>query len=130
MQKNQAALQELLGTGRHPEWVATIAFYKAVHLVEAVLACDRSHSNSHKDRADRIKRNRHLNSIFSSYRMLMTASMVARYLSDNDGKDDACYEQFEDFIPLKEVETQLVNRYLAHIENVVQKVLQSYPQIA
>ncbi|MEX2286504.1 MAG: hypothetical protein WD648_05390 [Planctomycetaceae bacterium] len=69
-----------------PEWIATIAFYKAVHIVEAVFAIVLSeHSHSHDDRIDRLKRPQ-FEILFIDYRPLYAASVIARYLEDSASK--------------------------------------------
>ncbi len=49
---NHAALNHLLEDyARFPEWISTVAFYKAVQVVEAVFAASLGmHSNDHKGR--------------------------------------------------------------------------------
>jgi len=55
--KNHAALTLLLSDHeQHPEWIATIAFYEAVHVVEAVFHHQSKHdSRNHDERRDRLK---------------------------------------------------------------------------
>ena len=38
------------------EWTATVAFYQALHLIEAVFAADGHHRGSHDDRLDLLKK--------------------------------------------------------------------------
>ena len=38
--RNQATIDYLLAGDEHLPWVVTVAFYKALHLVEAVFAAD------------------------------------------------------------------------------------------
>jgi hypothetical protein len=51
------ANEDFLGTidDRYPEWMVTVAFYKAVHLVEAVFAREGVHSQGHVDRNTRLQ---------------------------------------------------------------------------
>jgi hypothetical protein len=63
----------------HPEWTVTIAFYKAVHLAEAVFKhVDGSDSTEHIDRKDRLRDE--YPDIWKLYSPLFMASKVARYL--------------------------------------------------
>lgn len=78
--RNHEVLTVLLGEGRFLDWAATVAFYKAVHVVEAVFANDlHSHSPSHVERERTLKIARY-KGIFTNYGHLLTASRVARYL--------------------------------------------------
>lgn len=82
--KNHDCLMHLLpNVATHPEWVATIAFYKAVQITEAVFdALMGKDSTSHKDREETIKRHPKLKSAFKDYQLLLTGSRIARYLAD------------------------------------------------
>jgi hypothetical protein len=63
---------------RFPEWVVTVAFYKAVHLIEMVFAHDsRKPGGSHGRRNQVLKR--HYPDIWKQYRPLYTFSRMARY---------------------------------------------------
>lgn len=65
------------GEKRHSEWIATVAFYKAVHIVEAVFHTHAGkHSNGHDTRIDRLKHPDY-EEIFKAYRPLYAASLVA-----------------------------------------------------
>jgi hypothetical protein len=81
--RNQELLDQLIPqVGQFPEWVVTVAFYKAVQLVEGLLFTDHpdKHSYSHEIRGDILKRHRYQN-INKHYRPLYEASLVARYLT-------------------------------------------------
>jgi hypothetical protein len=60
-----------------PDWYVTVAFYKALHLVEKLFAAQGCHSNNHRDRHDNLKR--HWQDIWREYRPLYTLSRRARY---------------------------------------------------
>jgi len=54
--RNHDFLVDVLREGRFPDWAATVAFYKAVHVVEAVFAADLGRdSTSHTDREESLK---------------------------------------------------------------------------
>jgi hypothetical protein len=78
---NQKLIDHLIKENSFPDWLATVAFYKAVHVVEAVFAShlDR-HSNSHAQREDRLKRTAQFKGIFTNYSHLLTEARTFRYL--------------------------------------------------
>lgn len=120
--KNHKALLYLLNKpDDFPEWIATIAFYKAVHVVEGVFASDGKHSNGHDSRLSELKQEKYRD-IFKAYRPLYAASLVARYLADsshikfNNGPAKS-YKCSEDFIPASQVPKRLVFKRLKTIED-------------
>lgn len=63
---------------RFPDWTATVAFYKAVHLVEMLFAHDkRSSSGSHTTRNQVLKRD--YPALWSQYQPLYNFSRQSRY---------------------------------------------------
>lgn len=83
---NQDLLDTLvLDIKRFPDWAATVAFYKALHVVEAALACENParHGMDHSARERLLKTDRRYQAIYRHYRPLYAASMVARYMEDN-----------------------------------------------
>ncbi len=46
---NQRTIDYLLQTDDHLGWVVTVAFYKALHIVEAMLHADQSAPRKHTD---------------------------------------------------------------------------------
>lgn len=85
--RNHNTLAFLISDYRnHSEWVATVAFYKAVQVVEAVFAeTAAAHSYGHDSRTDRLKSGRY-KGLFKDYRPLFSASLIARYLVDAKSK--------------------------------------------
>ena len=82
---NQDLLDRLVAeVDRFPDWTATVAFYKALHVVEAALACEnpRRHGMDHSHRERILKSDNKYRNIYKHYRVLYTASMVARYMED------------------------------------------------
>lgn len=114
--RNHEALEHLLEQpGRFPEWITTIAFYKALQMVEASFAHTQTgRTSTHGDRLDRLKREKRYQHIFKHYRPLWEASMVARYLSDLSGRD---YRSFTDYMKPEVVVAQIVRHRLRQIEN-------------
>ena len=82
---NHAALAHLLEEhDRFPEWISTIAFYKAVQIAEAVFANNLNmHSMGHDDRRRTLQMDR-FRLLHRDYIPLLTASRIARYLQDRD----------------------------------------------
>src|SRR5882757_6004521 len=68
----------------YADWITTVAFYKALHVVEAVFSNDKSvnHGIDHYTRERILKTNNKFKQIYTNYRPLYSASLVARYLSD------------------------------------------------
>ncbi len=71
-------------------WIATAAFYKAVHIVEAVFSNDSSigHTSDHDRREGALKSARKYEHIYKNYAVLKHASTNARYLSGCRAFDD------------------------------------------
>ncbi len=61
----------------YPDWKVTVCFYKALHLVEMLLASSGRHSESHRERHDTLKRE--YQAIWREYLPLYTQSRRARY---------------------------------------------------
>src|SRR5207253_1175861 len=98
--RNHDLLLHLLSTGTHPDWAATVAFYKAVHIAEAIFVTDfGKHSTSHSDREATLKMTRYSH-IFKDYSHLLTASRIARYL---ESSGSGHYKSFADFMDLEAV---------------------------
>lgn len=60
-------------------WVVTVSFYAALHLVEAKLAEDGVHSSDHFARGNNVERFSRFRNIRSIYKTLYDKSRVARY---------------------------------------------------
>lgn len=74
---NQAFL-DAIDHARFPDWAVTAAFYKAVHLVEALFARDnRAPGGSHLKRNQVLKR--HYKHVWKQYQPLYNFSRQARY---------------------------------------------------
>jgi N-glycosylase/DNA lyase len=123
---NQATLDYLLqDEDRHSAWVASVAFYKALHLVEALFFHDLKikHSGDHKNRQKYMKRSDY-ESIFRDYKHLVEASYVARYLEAKTQTGvTKKYGTFSDFATPETVRTQLVAERLDRIEKEVNRRL-------
>jgi hypothetical protein len=66
------------------DWIVTVAFYTALHIVDTVLFCTQEgyqkHGQSHDKREEIIKSCNNLEKIWDCYRPLLNHSIIARYL--------------------------------------------------
>lgn len=94
----------------HSPWIAIAAFYKAVHIVEAVFAShkERSHSTSHDDREAKLKRHRRYEKIYRHYSPLKSAATNARYLV-------GC-QRFDQYLTPQQVIDKLLKHHLHQLE--------------
>ncbi len=80
---NLDALNYILEGDQFHDWATAIAFYAALHLVEAVLSLDNNircrHSNTHRDRQDTLKVVTRYRKMYKHYALLDRAARVARY---------------------------------------------------
>lgn len=115
--RNHATLLLLLENANdHLEWLATVAFYKAVQVVEAAFACDGIHSNSHRFRERRLQNLPKYGPIYKNYSHLEGASRVARYLQSSGGRG---YSSFSDFMDVDDVTNRLIYKRLHCVEQQV-----------
>ena len=109
---NQVTLEFLMTEhGTHYPWVATVAFYKAVHISEAVFSRNVPpvHFSGHSDRNEELKTK--YPNLWKQFRPLWAASLIARYLEDsNQGR--APYKTFRDYMTPEKVETELIDNRL------------------
>lgn len=120
--RNQEAIDYLSAEiGHFSAWVTTVAFYKALHIVEAVFANDPriGHGQSHEARERHLKTNRRDGHIYKHYRPLWAASMVARYL-ESGGKH---YGSFSDYCDPEQVKSEFLSHRLRQIEKSASRFL-------
>lgn len=120
--RNQEALDFLIGAEpRFPEWTATVAFYKGVHIVEAVFAvqCIEA-STDHWERLHKLKSNRRFEKMHEHFRPMFNVSLIARYLTDLGGKG---YRTFADYLPADQVKPKIVRHRLHQLEESAVKFL-------
>lgn len=94
--RNQDFLEKLLAEPvPFSDWIATVAFYKAVHVAEAVFACKEPAASQHS--TDHSKRNHLLKTsypqIWTYYSLLYRASRIARYL-EFQGANHSTFSSF------------------------------------
>jgi len=89
---DQKTLDHLLDdVDAHYRWAAIVAFYKAVHIAEAMFFLkDKSHSYSHDNRLDKLKLNP-FHPTYKFYKKLYNLSLVARYLETERTEGEECY---------------------------------------
>lgn len=129
--RNQRVLDYLmLDPATCAEWVAVTAFYKSLHVVEAIFASQMPpiHVHNHHARLDRLKERRYA-PLYPSFRVLWSASIVARYLEHDDPpvaghpavrRPYAC---FDDYLSIADLKTNLLDRSLVPFENMAISML-------
>src|SRR5258708_7948386 len=121
--KNEDTIKYLLSDAdNHPEWIATVAFYRALHLVEALFSVNSNvgtqHGSNHEQREKILKSDRRYSHIWKHYRPLWAASMVSRYLK-HDAPGHGYYASFCDFMSAQDVKDKILNHRLKQIETSV-----------
>jgi hypothetical protein len=112
-ERNQQAIDYLiLGGDAYTPWIITIAFYKALHMIEAVLAEENPprHSADHSERNDLLKKTKKYEHFWRNYSPVYQASLVARYLSNLGGS-----KPFESYLTLEDCKNKLLNHRLRQI---------------
>ena len=123
-EKNQAVIDLLLPhVSLHPEWVVTVAFCRAVHLIEGLFARESSpfHSVNHEERLNRLKRDRRYENIFKHFRPLFTASLIARSME----ADGAEHPLFTAHMSSARVQSDILNHRLRQVEAGAQRMFAS-----
>lgn len=85
--ENKEILETLFDANKksHCNWIATICFYTAIHMVEAKMAKEQNiHSHSHKEREEMMYDCGLFNTkVVQMYKQLESNSRTARYLPNN-----------------------------------------------
>ncbi|MBN1910115.1 MAG: hypothetical protein JW818_10275 [Pirellulales bacterium] len=98
----------------HAEWITVVAFYKALHVVEAVFEHQGlEHGKNHESREALLKKHNRFEEIFRNYRALWAASTVARYLATPAGDE---FKSFAKYLAADRVVGKMVDHYLHRIE--------------
>jgi hypothetical protein len=121
--KNNDALLFLLPSiQKHSEWIATIAFYKALHVVEAGLrSLGYRYAHGHKHRLDLVLVRPELKPIYKHYRVLYEASCIARYLYNHETEKD--FDLFSQFMDANDVRQELLGIRLRGVEDGIINLL-------
>jgi hypothetical protein len=116
--ENQLAIEHLCKVDQFPGWVTTVAFYKALHVIEALFAVDGAgaagHTDRHEQRNTLLKKTKRYQQLWKFYRPLYQASLVARYLREN--QNVPTYEVFAKYMPPDVVKGRVLGHYLKQIE--------------
>lgn len=109
----------LQDTATNSPWIATAAFYKAIHIVEAVFFNDSAilHTSDHDRREQALKSARKYEHIYKNYAVLKRASTNARYLSQG--------KTFDDYMSPERVVDVLLKHHLHQIEMSAKRHLSS-----
>lgn len=117
--RNHDALRALLSSnGEHPEWVATIAFYKALQILEATFAFKGlGHGHGHQKRLEIIQDARNgYQSLRRHYEALQEASEIARYLGTRMDPSGGLYADFSQYMSMDDVREDLLKKRLTNVE--------------
>ena len=128
-QHNAETIAHLLpDCDRFPDWITTIAFYQALHLVEALFAQDHpvEHGRDHQIRGAVLKKENRYKAIHVHYSALKEASSVARYLSA--GKSEEPFKNFSDYLTPELVESKILGHRLHQLKQSVTKLLSQTPR--
>ena len=117
--ENQAAIDYLCESlDRFPGWVSTVAFYKALHIVEALFAVDgagvNGHTDDHRERNRVLKTTKRYQRIWMAYRELYQVSLIARYLRGDEQGDN--YEVFSRYMPPDMVKAKVLDHWLHQVQ--------------
>ena len=118
--ENHAISLILLEDGKSLAWATTIAFYSALHLVEAAFAHEGKHFDNHPSRNQHLKTVRNLQNIWKHYKPLYDHSLRARYLTDEKGSAE---ELMIKTLGVTGVRDRVLNHHLRQVEKSVAKIL-------
>lgn len=112
---NQETIDYLCqGGDRFPDWVTTVAFYRAIHLIDAMFAHQDIHPPDHKTRGEYLKRDNRYKAVYSHYSALREASGIARYLREDAG--GRSFKTFKDYATMERVKSHFLGHALRHLE--------------
>lgn len=95
------------------DWLITVTFYTALHAVDALLAADNvPRLTNHQARNAVLRETNAYEKIWRNYRPLYDLSQSVRYLAAPD-----------QWVPVHEMEGQILGRYLYPIEHSVRRLL-------
>lgn len=101
--KNKALANTLLDTDH--EWAVVVAFYSALHFIQAYFVAQNLKPNTHAARENYIGRLRELQPVHGTYRKLQTRSEWVRYTLDPVSRAEATYIATKD---LQEIEDHVL----------------------
>jgi len=118
--ENHATAVDLVSRDEGLAWATTIAFYAALHLVEAAFANNGDHFDNHASRNQHLKQERSLQAIWRHYKPLYDHSLKARYLTDENDSAEALIRKH---LGLNGVEDKILNHHLRQVEKSVARIL-------
>ena len=122
--RNQETINFLCGDlAKHAPWVATVAFYKALHIVEAVFATEGRTTTDHRTRSQILKTTRKYEALYRHFSPLRRVSEIARYLHDDSSGNE--YPCFDTYAPPKVVAQTFLFHHLKQVENAASRFLSS-----
>lgn len=108
-----------------PEWVVTVAFYRALHIVEAVFHDDEKspvdHTDQHSQRNHCLKTTKRYQKLWRHYRPLYNDSMVARYLQQHGSGEPV--EVFSSYLSTEKIEGIHLKHNLHQVERTAMTLL-------
>lgn len=123
------------GGDKHNGWAACVAFYTALHFIEAIFDYKYPglHSSDHSERYKKLRLfatgDKDFELIFKRYNILRMAADVARYLAqtrDDKGRSSKTSREFECFSQLiapEEFDEKILNHCLKPIEDTVHSLM-------
>lgn len=128
-----ATIQEHLGQWQHnrkfiatidpefPDWMVTVTFYAAMHLVEALLTADGAKDRSrHQDRFQILQHEQRYQKVYESYHVLYDLAHVTRYTATPAR-----------WISIERIKSEVIEKLLYPIEKSVRKLLATHkPPVA
>ena len=97
----------------YPDWLVTVAFYVALHAVDALLTYDNvAGVTSHSARNETLLRTNKYLAVRKCYMPLYDLSQTVRYLADPTK-----------WVPASEIEKNIINRLIYPIEKSVENLM-------
>jgi len=106
-----------------PEWVVTVAFYEALHNIEAAMASEKDvlRTSCHKDRNELIRTHPNYKSIYYAYKSLYDVSCIARYMHHGT-------INFSAYMPRAQIESVVLANWLYKVKQFsAHRIKQSAP---
>ena len=128
VEQNSTVLSHLVAADQDfSPWIVTVAFYKALHVVEAVFASDPNididGTDDHKSRNGVLKSNNRYQKIWRHYTQLWNDSLIARYLVSHNHGVETVYSDFSEYMSKEKVISIHLNHNLKQVIKSSQTVL-------
>ena len=99
----------------YPDWLVTVVFYTALHVIDAVLAADKvTRIHSHETRNDVLQRTNRYSKIYKLYHPLYQLARTVRYLANP-----------AEWIKYTDVDDKVIQAYLYPIEKSAETLLKA-----